>query len=73
MRIGERTITIITMTTICHFEEEPMTENQKRDKRTNRQAHEEAAGMALENAFFFINGIDPDAEYKDEQGQKENP
>jgi hypothetical protein len=28
---------------------------------TNRQAHEEAAGMNLEDAFFTANGIDPDA------------
>ena len=29
--------------------------------KTNRQAHEEAAGMGLEYAFFKLNGIDPDA------------
>ena len=28
---------------------------------TNRQAHEEAAGYNLDNTFFSINGIDPDA------------
>lgn len=30
---------------------------------TNRQAHEEAAGMNLDDAFFISNGINPDAEY----------
>lgn len=29
--------------------------------KTNRQLHEEAAGMNLENLFFAMNGIDPDA------------
>lgn len=33
--------------------------------KTNRQAHEEAAGMGLDNLFFWINGINPDAEYKE--------
>jgi hypothetical protein len=28
---------------------------------TNREAHEEAAGMQLEDLFFVLNGIDPDA------------
>lgn len=28
---------------------------------TNRQAHEQAAGMSLAPEFFAINGIDPDA------------
>lgn len=32
---------------------------------TNREAHEKAAGMNLEMAFFTTNGIDPDAEYTD--------
>ena len=32
---------------------------------TNRESHEEAAGMGLEPAFFTSNGIDPDAEAKD--------
>lgn len=31
---------------------------------TNREAHEEAAGMGLDNSFFRISGIDPDAEYR---------
>lgn len=31
---------------------------------TNRQAHEEAAGMGLDDYFFIINGINPDAEVK---------
>lgn len=31
--------------------------------RTNRQAHEDAAGMNLEDSFFKVNGIDPDAPY----------
>lgn len=30
-------------------------------RKTNRQMHEEAAGMGLEEAFFRMNGIDPDA------------
>lgn len=30
---------------------------------TNRQAHEAAAGMGLEDMFFSVTGIDPDAEY----------
>lgn len=29
---------------------------------TNRQAHEQAAGMNLDDVFFRFNGIDPDAE-----------
>lgn len=34
-----------------------------KSKRTNREAHEEAAGMGLCNEFFTISGIDPDALY----------
>lgn len=34
-------------------------------KKTNREAHEEAAGYALDNLFFIYNGIDPDA-FEDE-------
>ena len=30
---------------------------------TNREAHEEAAGMNLSILFFIFNNIDPDAEY----------
>lgn len=30
---------------------------------TNREAHEEAAGYNLDDSFFRMNGIDPDAEY----------
>ena len=30
---------------------------------TNREAHEEAAGMNLDYTFFKISGIDPDALY----------
>ena len=30
---------------------------------TNREAHEEAAGMRLCLEFFEVSGIDPDAEY----------
>lgn len=30
---------------------------------TNREAHEEAAGMNLSDSFFAISGIDPNAEY----------
>jgi len=33
---------------------------------TNREAHEEAAGMALEPLFFALNKIAPDAEYCEE-------
>lgn len=29
--------------------------------KTNRQLHEEAAGMNLDDNFFLVNGIDPDA------------
>lgn len=36
-------------------------------EKTNRQAHEEAAGMGLEDSFFAANGIDPDAPYKPAQ------
>ena len=32
---------------------------------TNREAHEEAAGMGLDDMFFTFNGIDPDAEYSE--------
>lgn len=31
--------------------------------KTNREAHEKAAGMSLEKGFFTFNNIDPDAEY----------
>jgi len=34
---------------------------------TNREAHEEAAGMNLDNIFFACLGIDPDAEYFEEE------
>jgi len=34
---------------------------------TNREAHEEAAGMNLSTEFFTFNGIDPDAEYEEIQ------
>lgn len=30
---------------------------------TNREAHEEAAGMSLDDRFFIFNDMDPDAEY----------
>lgn len=30
---------------------------------TNREAHENAAGMPLDMTFFLANHIDPDAEY----------
>ena len=30
---------------------------------TNREAHEEAAGMPLEDSYFTINGIDPAADF----------
>ena len=30
---------------------------------TNREAHEQAAGMPLDDIFFKVNRIDPDAEY----------
>lgn len=32
---------------------------------TNREAHEEAASMGLDDMFFRMNGIDPNAEYKE--------
>ena len=32
---------------------------------TNREAHEKAAGMALEPMFFVFNGIDLDAEVEE--------
>jgi hypothetical protein len=35
---------------------------------TNREAHEEASGMGLDDSFFLVSGIDPDAEY--EEGEK---
>ena len=40
---------------------------------TNREAHEKAAGMALEPMFFVFNGIDLDAEAEEdaETGAKE--
>ena len=39
--------------------------------KTNRQAHEEAAGMGLCDEFFSVSGIDPDALYSDnEKGQR---
>ena len=34
---------------------------------TNREAHEEAAGMGLCDLFFAVSGIDPNAEYKEAQ------
>ena len=33
------------------------------DRRTNREVHEDAAGMSLDNRYFASQGIDPDAEY----------
>jgi hypothetical protein len=38
---------------------------------TNKEAHEEAAGMNLDNLFFELNGIDPNAEFiEDSPGTK---
>lgn len=37
----------------------------KRPPKTNREAHEEAAGMGLCDEFFKLNGIDPDVPYSD--------
>jgi hypothetical protein len=37
--------------------------------RTNREAHEEAAGMGLCSEFFSYSGIDPDAPYEDPASQ----
>jgi hypothetical protein len=34
---------------------------------TNREAHEEAAGMNLDARFFTFNNIDPNAEYAEER------
>lgn len=39
---------------------------------TNREVYEEAAGMGLEDSFFWMNGIDPDAECKEAENIKEN-
>jgi len=39
---------------------------------TNREAFEECAGMNLCPEFFLLNGIDPDAEYKEEQQADHN-
>lgn len=33
------------------------------DRRTNREVHEDAAGMGLDNSYFASQGIDPDEEY----------
>ena len=30
---------------------------------TNREAHEEASGMGLDDLFFIFNNINPDGEY----------
>ena len=30
---------------------------------TNREAHEKAAGMGLDDLFFIISGIDPNKEF----------
>ena len=38
---------------------------------TNREAHEQAAGMPLEDLFFILNKIDPDAEFKKAAAEKE--
>ena len=32
-------------------------------RRTNREVHEDAAGMGLDNSYFASQGIDPDEEY----------
>lgn len=34
-------------------------------QQTNRQAHEEAAGMGLCDEFFVVSGIDPDAPHEE--------
>lgn len=39
-------------------------------ERTNRQVHEEAAGMNLDDAFFTFNKIDPDAVHVEEMPEK---
>jgi hypothetical protein len=39
----------------------------KEENMTNREAHEEAAGIQLEDLFFLRNGIDPDAEYTNQE------
>ena len=33
------------------------------DRRTNREVHEDAAGMGLDNSYFASQGIDPDEAY----------
>lgn len=37
---------------------------------TNREAHEKAAGMALDESFFRFNGINPDAECIESKNEK---
>lgn len=39
--------------------------------RTNREAHEEAAGMGLCDEFFTTSGIDPDAPYEEAEEPQE--
>lgn len=38
---------------------------------TNREVMEEAAGMGLDDSFFRLNNLDPDAEYE-EGSEKDN-
>lgn len=39
---------------------------------TNREVMEEAAGMGLEDSFFTMNNLDPDAEYEDNTEEENN-
>jgi hypoxanthine phosphoribosyltransferase len=39
----------------------------REEVQTNREAHEEAAGMGLDNRFFTMNNINPDAIYGEEE------
>jgi len=41
--------------------------------KTNREVHEEAAGVGLCIEFFALNGIDPDAPYPGPQGKDGKP
>lgn len=39
---------------------------------TNKEAYEKAAGMPLSYVFFLHNGIDPNAEYKEDERIEED-
>lgn len=58
-------------TTLLHARiatlERELAEARERIPKTNREAHEEAAGMGLDGSFFAVNGIDPNAPYDSEK------